>query len=175
MARKQLKTLTEPMYYVLLSLIKENHGYGIMQMISELTEGRVAVGAGTLYALLGRFEKEEIIFQVAEENRRKIYKLTDKGHDILNEEFDRLNKMVSDGQKFIEFEGQRPMPPDNNNGSGISMPVCEESSNEQEQFNIQKENPKTNVPKNKKKASKEVKEKKGFGIGGFGKGVLIPS
>ena len=42
MAREQLKTLTEPMYYILLSLLKENHGYGIMQMVDELTEG----GAG---------------------------------------------------------------------------------------------------------------------------------
>lgn len=110
MAREQLKTLTEPMYYVLLSLIKQNHGYGIMQMISDFTEGRVAVGAGTLYALLGRFEKEEIISQVAEENRRKIYKLTDKGQGILHEEFARLNKMVSDGHKFFEFDGQPPTP-----------------------------------------------------------------
>ena len=39
MAREQLKTLTEPMYYILLSLLKENHGYGIMQMVDELTDG----------------------------------------------------------------------------------------------------------------------------------------
>nr|WP_315024782.1 PadR family transcriptional regulator [uncultured Aminipila sp.] len=155
MAREQLKTLTEPMYYVLLSLIKENHGYGIMQMISELTEGRVAVGAGTLYALLGRFEKEEIIFQVAEENRRKIYKLTEKGQDILQEEFQRLNKMVSDGEKFFEYKGQRADPPDNNMGSGLSMPVIEEVCNKQRETCNEKE--------------------KGFAIGGFGKGVLIPT
>lgn len=155
MAREQLKTLTEPMYYVLLSLIKENHGYGIMQMISELTEGRVAVGAGTLYALLGRFEKEEIIFQIAEENRRKIYKLTEKGQNILQEELQRLNKMVSDGQKFFEYNGERPVPPDDNNGSGLTMPVVEEVSDKQQQSCNEKE--------------------KSFGIGGFGKGVLIPT
>ncbi len=155
MAREQLKTLTEPMYYVLLSLIKENHGYGIMQMISELTEGRVAVGAGTLYALLGRFEKEEIIFQVAEENRRKIYKLTEKGQNILQEELQRLNKMVSDGQKFFEYDGERPAPPDDNNGSGLTIPVVEEVSDKQQQSCNEKE--------------------KSFGIGGFGKGVLIPT
>lgn len=155
MAREQLKTLTEPMYYVLLSLIKENHGYGIMQMISELTEGRVAVGAGTLYALLGRFEKEEIIFQIAEENRRKIYKLTEKGQNILQEELQRLNKMVSDGQKFFEYDGERPAPPDDNNGSGLTMPVVEEVSDKQQQSCNEKE--------------------KSFGIGGFGKRVLIPT
>ena len=61
MARKKLDTLTEQMYYVLLSLTEERHGYGIMQYVSELTRGRVAIGAGTLYALLGRFEKEGLI------------------------------------------------------------------------------------------------------------------
>ena len=52
MARKKLDTLTEPMYYVLLSLVEERHGYGVMQYASQLTGGRVAIGAGTLYALL---------------------------------------------------------------------------------------------------------------------------
>ena len=108
MAREQLKTLTEPMYYILLSLLKENHGYGIMQMVEELTGGRVVIGAGTLYTLLGRFEKEEIIQQVAEENRRKIYVITEKGKGLLNEEFQML---VEDGRKFFDFEGERKEPP----------------------------------------------------------------
>lgn len=111
MAREQLKNLTEPMYYILLSLLKENHGYGIMQMVDELTEGRVVIGAGTLYTLLGRFEKEEIIKQVAEENRRKIYIITEKGKGLLGEEFQRLNHLVEDGRKFFEFEGERKEPP----------------------------------------------------------------
>lgn len=158
MAREQLKTLTEPMYYVLLSLIKENHGYGIMQMISELTEGRVAVGAGTLYALLARFEKEEIIHQVAEENRRKIYKLTDRGQDILQEEFQRLNKMVSDGQKFFKYDGHRTDSPEDNTGCGISMPVIELAQDEQNQV-----------------SSNSCSKEKQFGSRGFGKGILIPT
>ena len=116
MAREQLKTLTEPMYYILLSLLKENHGYGIMQMVEELTEGRVIIGAGTLYTLLGRFEKEEIIRQVAEENRRKIYVITEKGKGLLNEEFQRLQMLVEDGRKFFDFEGERKEPPTGGGG-----------------------------------------------------------
>lgn len=116
MAREQLKNLTEPMYYILLSLLKENHGYGIMQMVDELTEGRVVIGAGTLYTLLGRFEKEEIIKQVAEENRRKIYIITEKGKGLLNEEFQRLQHLVEDGRKFFEFEGTRKEPPTGGGG-----------------------------------------------------------
>jgi len=116
MAREQLKNLTEPMYYILLALINENHGYGIMQMVDELTDGRVEVGAGTLYALLGRFEKEGIIVQTAEENRRKIYKLTDKGMELVKGEFIRLNQLVSDGQKFFEYDGDRKEPPEDGDG-----------------------------------------------------------
>lgn len=116
MAREQLKTLTEPMYYVLLSLLKENHGYGIMQMVEELTGGRVVIGAGTLYALLGRFEKEEIIQQIAEENRRKIYIITEKGKELLGEEFQRLQMLVEDGRKFFDFEGERKEPPTGGGG-----------------------------------------------------------
>ena len=116
MAREQLKTLTEPMYYILLSLLKENHGYGIMQMVEELTGGRVVIGAGTLYTLLGRFEKEEIIQQVAEENRRKIYVITEKGKGLLNEEFQRLQMLVEDGRKFFAFEGDRKEPPTGGGG-----------------------------------------------------------
>lgn len=104
MAREQLKTLTEPMYYVLLALTEERHGYGIMQCITEMTEGRVAVGAGTLYTLLGRFEKEDIIKQVREEDRKKIYVLTPKGKILLNEEYKRLCQLVADGKMHCEGE-----------------------------------------------------------------------
>lgn len=101
MAREQFKTLTEQMYYILLSLIEERHGYGIMQKISELTKGRVVVGAGTLYALLSRFEKEKIIVQVKELERKKIYKLTDKGYRLLKDEYLRLNQLISDGRAYF--------------------------------------------------------------------------
>ena len=102
MAREQLKNLTEPMYYLLLSLIEPNHGYGIMQHITSLTKGRVTVGAGTLYTLLGRFEKEGIICQVREEDRKKIYRLTHKGEELLAEEYKRLRYLVEDGRYYLE-------------------------------------------------------------------------
>lgn len=97
MARKQLKTLTEPMYYILLCLLNPMHGYGIMQRIDEITKGRVKVGPGTLYALISRFEKEEIVIKISSENGKKTYTLTEKGKEILNDEYDRLNQLVNDG------------------------------------------------------------------------------
>ncbi|WP_206460098.1 PadR family transcriptional regulator [Anaerovorax sp. IOR16] len=108
MAREQLKTLTEPMYYVLLALTKERHGYGIMQSITELTEGRVSVGAGTLYALLSRFEKEGIVAQTREVERRKMYCLTELGEEVLTREYTRLNQLLKDGRFFFNKDGTLP-------------------------------------------------------------------
>ncbi|MCK5764206.1 MAG: PadR family transcriptional regulator [Clostridiales bacterium] len=104
MARKQLQNLTEPMYYILLSLLTPMHGYAIMQNIAYITEARVKVGPGTLYSLISRFEKEGIVVKVSIKESKKTYLLTDKGREILQQEFTRLNKMVNDGTRLIEGE-----------------------------------------------------------------------
>lgn len=44
--------LTESTYYILLSLYRPQHGYGIMQQTEQLSGGRVRLAAGTLYGAL---------------------------------------------------------------------------------------------------------------------------
>lgn len=104
MARKQLQNLTEPMYYILLNMLSPIHGYGIMQKVDEMTDGRVKVGAGTLYALLSRFEKEDIVRKTKEIDSKKNYIITKKGKDILSREHKRLKQLVSDGELIIGGE-----------------------------------------------------------------------
>lgn len=104
MAREQLQNLTEPMYYILLALTKERHGYEIMQTIEEFTDSRVVVGPGTLYALLGRFQKEGFIKLVSEEDRKKTYILTAEGKDVLEEEISRLKQLIKDGERIFKDE-----------------------------------------------------------------------
>lgn len=102
MARKKLETLTEQMYYVLLSLTGERHGYAVMQHISQLTENRVTVGAGTLYALLARFEEEGLIRLTGTREGRKYYTLTGEGRQVLEQEYARLRRQVTDGAHVLE-------------------------------------------------------------------------
>ena len=83
MPREKFQNLTEPMYYLLLAMRTPRHGYDAMQFIQSATGGRVRIGAGTMYALLSRFEKEKILTPAAEEGRRKIYRLTPKGEALL--------------------------------------------------------------------------------------------
>lgn len=104
MARKRLETLTEQMYYVLLSLTVERHGYGIMQYAAQMTDGRVTMGAGTLYALLARFEKEGMILHTRTEDNRKYYRLTADGRQMLEEEYARLCRQVADGAAALGKE-----------------------------------------------------------------------
>ena len=104
MSREQLQNLTEPMYYILLALVEERYGYEIMQLISEKTEGRVSVGPGTLYSLLSRFQKEAIIKQVSDDGRRKTYILKIEGRKLLEEEFNRLKRLVEDGSGVLNID-----------------------------------------------------------------------
>lgn len=101
MAREQLQTLTEPMFFILLALVRPMHGYEIMQTVSTISGDSVKVGAGTLYALLTRFEKESIVLQISNDGRRKTYSLTDKGREILDREYSRLQQTIKAYDDYI--------------------------------------------------------------------------
>lgn len=101
MAREQLQTLSEPMYYTLLALTEECCGVDIMERVRELSNGRVLVGPGTLYAMLAKFEEKDIIRLTASEGRRKSYVITDAGKEELRKEYERLQTMVSDGSIYF--------------------------------------------------------------------------
>lgn len=102
MAREQFQNLTEPMYYILLSLLREKCGVDIMDSVSEISKGRVRVGPGTLYTLLGKFEKENIIRETEVQGRKRSYIITDKGKRILQDEYIRLITLVNDGKLYME-------------------------------------------------------------------------
>lgn len=106
MARKKLETLTEQMYYVLLALRAERHGYGVMQYITDLTGGQLSVGAGTLYALLDRFEKDGLIARTRMEDNRKYYRLTEAGEQILLSEYRRIRRQAVDMERVLREEEQ---------------------------------------------------------------------
>ena len=97
MAREQFQTLTEPMYYISLALLEECCGVDIMEKVRELSQGRVVVGPGTLYAMLAKFEYSDVIRLTASEGRRKSYVITKLGRDMLQREYQRLKTMVQDG------------------------------------------------------------------------------
>jgi len=105
MPREKFQTLTEPMFYILLCLRRERCGMDIMAEVEELTAGRVNIGPGTLYHLLEQFVNEELIRETKAIGRRRSYILTQKGRDMLHNEFQRLNTLVYDYKQAFEKEG----------------------------------------------------------------------
>lgn len=98
--------LTEATYYILLSLCRPRHGYGIMQQTEELSGGRVRLAAGTLYGALNTLcDKGWIVLQAVEgDSRRKEYMLTDRGRDILIQEVKRLKELARNGEAILGEE-----------------------------------------------------------------------
>lgn len=90
--------MTETAFYMLLALKEERHGYGIMQHVEALTDGRLRIGAGTIYGTLSKMEKDGLIDAVDEYDRRKTYRQTSLGKAILEKEFERLREMVRIGE-----------------------------------------------------------------------------
>ena len=104
MARKKLDTLTEQMYYVLLSLTKERHGYGIMQNVKSLSGGRVRLAAGTLYGALATLTERGWIVSLGDESegRKKEYQITPAGREAVRAELRRLHELTQNGDKLTE-------------------------------------------------------------------------
>jgi DNA-binding PadR family transcriptional regulator len=88
--------MTEAMYYVLLALKRPNHGYQLMQAISEVSYGRVNMGPGTLYGVLSRMQKDGLISLAENDGRRKTYQITEEGENALRMEYERLKALIID-------------------------------------------------------------------------------
>ena len=95
--------LTEATYYILLSLYRPRHGYGIMQQAEALSRGRVRLAAGTLYGALSAMSDKGWIEQLPVESgsRKKEYQLTVKGLEVLKNELERLRELVSNGDEIL--------------------------------------------------------------------------
>ena len=96
--------LTEAVYYILLSLTEPMHGYGIMQNVAHLSGGRVNLAAGTLYgAINSLLEKGWIVALPGEkDSRKKEYRITEAGEQILLMELARLRELMENGIRVLE-------------------------------------------------------------------------
>ncbi len=95
--------LTEGIYYILLSLVTPNHGYGIIQKTLELTGGRLELGAGTLYGAINNLLDKGWITLYSEEKesrKKKEYHITAAGREALYEEMERLQELLDNGRRL---------------------------------------------------------------------------
>ena len=95
--------LTPAVLHILLALADgDQHGYAIAQAVEALTDGTVRMGPGTLYGSIGRMVTNGLIEEssrargrVADDERRRFYRLTTLGRRVLETEADRLARVVA--------------------------------------------------------------------------------
>ena len=97
--KKVYVPMTETGFYILLCLKEENHGYGIVQRVKEMTGGDIVLAPGTMYGSLSKMEKDGLIRFVREEEKRKIYSVTPLGEEVLNIEMKRIERLYRNMKK----------------------------------------------------------------------------
>ena len=97
--KKVYVPMTETAFFILLCLRKPNHGYGIVQMVERMTDGGIKLTPGTMYGSLSKMEKDKVIRFVHEEEKRKIYQITDLGSEVLQIELKRIERLYRIAQE----------------------------------------------------------------------------
>lgn len=99
--KKVYVPMTETGFYILLCLQQPNHGYGIVQKVSAMTEGEVRLTPGTMYGSLSKMERDGLIRFVREEEKRKLYTITQLGQEVLELELKRIRRLYRNAQEGV--------------------------------------------------------------------------
>ena len=91
--KKVYVPMTETAFFILFCLREPNHGYGVVQTVERLTEGAVRLAPGTMYGSLSKMEKDGVIRFIREEDKRKIYQITELGRELLQLELKRIARL----------------------------------------------------------------------------------
>jgi DNA-binding PadR family transcriptional regulator len=103
----EMSPLTEATFYILISLLEPLHGYGIMQKVIKLSNGRIHLAPGTLYGALSNLVDSRLIVpkdSKESNSRRKIYNITTAGKELIEYEVKRLEEMVKNGRNLLKKE-----------------------------------------------------------------------
>lgn len=105
MGEAKHQPLTEGVFYILLSLYTPLHGYGIMQKTKAMTNGRVKIGAGTLYGAINSLLTKGFIEEYNSEPQKKEYVITEAGRLVVEAEVKRLRELVINGETVLKENG----------------------------------------------------------------------
>ena len=100
----------EPSFLILTALAQEPlHGYVLLRRIEELSDGRVRLRAGTLYAALDRLADERLIEvdreEIVDTRLRRYYRLTPPGAQRLAAEVERMRTHTAVAARRLDLLG----------------------------------------------------------------------
>ncbi|MBO0423620.1 PadR family transcriptional regulator [Enterococcus plantarum] len=94
-------TLTDSTYLILLALLEPQHGYAIMKEVNVVTNGQVDIGPASMYTILKKLQKSELITLEESNERKKTYLITDKGLAILELDIERRKLLYQAGNRLL--------------------------------------------------------------------------
>lgn len=93
--------LTPAVFHILLAVMdRERHGYAIIKEIERRTEGKVVLSTGTLYAAIKRLREDGLIEETEgrdpelDDERRRYFRVTASGQEVVRAETMRLRELV---------------------------------------------------------------------------------
>jgi DNA-binding PadR family transcriptional regulator len=109
--------LSPAILHILLALAGEDlHGYGIMLEVARQSEGRYKLGPGTLYDNLQRLVNQGMVEEAPrppaaeaerDDPRRRYYRLTRFGRDVLTADIGRLEAVVREARVRLRAPSPR--------------------------------------------------------------------
>ena len=99
--------MTETGFYILLCFREESHGYSVVRKVEELTGGEIRISPGTMYGSLSKMERDGLIQFVREEEKRKIYCITDLGREVLALEMKRIERLYQNMMEVRRNENEK--------------------------------------------------------------------
>lgn len=99
---KDYNQLPQVAFSILLALsLKERHGYEIIQQVEEDSNGKIKLGPGALYTSIKQLRGKKLITEVkhADDTRRRYYKLSGAGREVLESELEYYENAVQLAKK----------------------------------------------------------------------------
>jgi DNA-binding PadR family transcriptional regulator len=99
--------------HILLALVSEDrHGYGIMQEVARQSDDRYKLGPGTLYDNLEKLLNQGVVEEsprrsLADDPRRRYYRLTGFGRRLLATEITRLEGVVREARLHLRVRPEK--------------------------------------------------------------------
>jgi DNA-binding PadR family transcriptional regulator len=102
--------MQEPSFLILTALAAgPQHGYGIMTDVAQISDGRVKLRAGTLYAALDRLSTDGLLEvdreEIVDTRLRRYYRLTPDGRSRLAAETERLRANAEAAANRLQLAG----------------------------------------------------------------------
>ncbi|AJD31294.1 PadR family transcriptional regulator [Clostridium sporogenes] len=95
--------LTDSAFYILSSVIEKKHGYLIMKTIEKFTNNEVTIGPASLYTTLKKLLKAGLVeLNSNVDENKKVYRITDKGKEMLIKEINRKKQMITFAENFLK-------------------------------------------------------------------------